>query len=333
VGDVISFSGTDPDGTTLSGSFTYGTDGTTVGELIDVISDVYSGVTVSLGSNGTLRLTDAVAGESETSISLAFEDNGTSSLVTLPQFTTLVEGKDAESHTTSTTIYDSKGDTHTFTMTFTNVSSADRQDIWRWEATIDNGEITPVGGNKGFVKFANDGSLAGFEIDDDLPLTFDPSAGSERMQITLDPGDIGSYTGITQMDSPATTHADHQDGYGMGNLYKIAFDENGTITGLFTNGVNQILGQVALAEFNNPSGLERAGNNLYEAGANSGTAVRGYVGSTIQATISSGALEMSTVDLAQEFTDMIVAQRGFQANARVITTSDTLLDEVVRLKR
>ena len=153
------------------------------------------------------------------------------------------------------------------------------------------------------------------------------------MQIDLDPGEIGSFKGITQLNAPTTAFAHNQNGYGMGDLFKIDFDTAGTITGLFTNGVSQILGQIALASFNNPAGLERVGNNLFGTGANSGTAVRGIAGTTIQATITPGTLEMSTVDLAQEFANMIVAQRGFQANARVITTSDTMLDEIVRLKR
>jgi len=331
-GDEIMISGTNPNGSSVTVTYTY-TAGDTIQELLDAINGAFSGASATLESDGTLRLTDSVAGESNTTVNLAFVDNDSNSLVTLPSFIEHVEGTASGTHSTSTLVYDSKGDTHSLAVTFTNVSSESDPNIWRWEATINNGDVIPVGGNKGFVRFNPDGSIASFEIDDGLPLTFEPSPGAETMRITLNAGDTGGFSGITQLNSPTTTIARYQDGYGMGNLYQISFDETGTITGNFTNGVSQILGQLALATFNNPMGLERAADNLYEAGANSGNAIKGFAGSTIQSTVSSGALEMSNVDLAQEFTNMIVAQRGFQANARVITTADTLLDEIVRLKR
>ena len=93
------------------------------------------------------------------------------------------------------------------------------------------------------------------------------------------------------------------------------------------------MGQIAVADFNNPAGLIRRGDNMYGVSANSGTPVLGFAGESSQSILAAGALEMSNVDLAQEFTSMITAQRGFQSNARVITTSDEMLQEVVSLKR
>jgi flagellar hook protein FlgE len=119
----------------------------------------------------------------------------------------------------------------------------------------------------------------------------------------------------------------------MGILEKIAIDTTGGITGIFSNGVARMLAQIILADFNNQGGLRRGGNSLYQVSANSGAPVQGVAGETIAGVISSGALESSNVDVAQEFTSMITAQRGFQANARVITTSDNMLDELVNLKR
>ena len=146
-------------------------------------------------------------------------------------------------------------------------------------------------------------------------------------------GAANSLTGLTQLKNPTTAVAAEQDGYGLGDLYDISFDQTGKITGHFTNGINQVLAQVALATFQNQAGLEDMGENIFATGNNSGMAVKGWAGSTVSADIAPGNLEMSNVDLAQEFTNMIVAQRGFQANARVITTSDTLLNEIVQLKR
>ena len=110
-------------------------------------------------------------------------------------------------------------------------------------------------------------------------------------------------------------------------------DSSGTITGAFSNGTTQVLGQIAVADFNNPGGLVRAGDNLYSVTANSGEPGIGFSGESSRSTIAAGALEMSNVDLAQEFTNLIVAQRGFQATSRVITTSDSVLEELVNIKR
>jgi flagellar hook protein FlgE len=125
----------------------------------------------------------------------------------------------------------------------------------------------------------------------------------------------------------------NQDGYGMGILDKISIDPTGLIIGIFTNGVSRNLAQITLADFNNEAGLIKSGESLYQTSANSGEGIEGTAGETVSATISSGALESANVDLAQEFTNMIIAQRGFQSNARVITTSDNMLDDLVNLKR
>ncbi len=119
----------------------------------------------------------------------------------------------------------------------------------------------------------------------------------------------------------------------MGELERLFIDETGTVTGAFTNGINLVMGQIALADFSNEGGLLPAGDNMFSSSANSGPAVVGFVGEGSQSGITAGALEMSNVDLASEFTDMIVTQRGFQSNARVITTSDEMLQELVALRR
>ena len=110
-------------------------------------------------------------------------------------------------------------------------------------------------------------------------------------------------------------------------------DQNGFITASFTNGQLMKLGQIVLAEPNNPAGLTRMGDGLYELSPNSGTAAIISPGAESRSRILPGSLEQSNVDLPEEFTKMIIAQRGFQANSRVITTSDEILNEVVNLKR
>jgi flagellar hook protein FlgE len=143
-------------------------------------------------------------------------------------------------------------------------------------------------------------------------------------------GDPDRLTGAAQLNSAAALS---QDGSAVGSVVGFSVSQEGLVTGVFSNGRSQPLGQVALATFANPVGLEKAGNSLYTATVNSGAAQVGVAGQGGRGTLSGGTLEMSNVDLAAEFTNLIVAQRGFQANSRVITTSDEILQDLVNLKR
>jgi flagellar hook protein FlgE len=215
-------------------------------------------------------------------------------------------------------------------MTFTKTTTPN---LWDWDITLPN-EETILEGGSGQVQFNPDGSLLSFSYDGGgSQLSFDPGNGASLVNIQLNAGNAGQYNGLTGFASPFTASAIHQDGYTMGILEKIAIDTSGTITGIFSNGISRTLAQIILADVSNQGGLRRAGNSLYQTSANSGSAIHGVAGETIAGSISSGALEASNVDIAHEFTNMITAQRGFQANARVITTSDTMLDELVNLKR
>jgi len=141
------------------------------------------------------------------------------------------------------------------------------------------------------------------------------------------------FSGITQTQGASNVSPREQDGYASGSLNGISIDQNGQIQGNFSNGTVQTLGQVMIAEFNNPQGLLRTGDNLYDVTGNSGLPVINSPADASNSKIVPGGLEQSNVDLADEFTEMIMAQRGFQANAKVITTSDEFLNDVVNLKR
>ena len=137
-------------------------------------------------------------------------------------------------------------------------------------------------------------------------------------------------TGAAQLNSVAALS---QDGSAIGSVVGFSVSQQGLITGVFSNGRSQALGQIALATFANPPGLEKAGSSLYLKTADSGEPQIGVAGQAGRGTLSGGTLEMSNVDLAAEFTNLIVAERGFQANSRVITTSDEILQDLVNLKR
>jgi len=185
------------------------------------------------------------------------------------------------------------------------------------------------------LEFTSNGTLAAVDGDSaSADFTFDfPAPTGSQQTVTIDFGTIGGIDGLSQFARPTTAVLREQDGYAMGELQNISIDPDGVISGSFSNGVTLTLAQVVLADFNNPTGLIRTGDNMYQVSANSGPAVLGFAGEGSPSLITSGALEMSNVDLAQEFTNMITAQRGFQSNARVITASDEMLQELVNLKR
>ncbi len=257
---------------------------------------------------------------------------GNIALTTLGQLaagTAVVETADT-THAMSMTIYDSQGGKHALQLTFLKSPT---MNTWSWTASFNDDEII-TGGGSGWVRFDEYGALLEFTYNGGATaLSFDPNNGAADMSVNIDAGTTGQYDGLTGFSKENTAAILNQDGYSVGILDKIAIDKAGNIIGIFTNGVSRVLAQVLLADFNNVGGLLKAGRSLYQASANSGDAIEGIAGETISGEISSGALEASSVDIAYEFTNMITAQRGFQSNARVITTSDQMLDELVNLKR
>ena len=236
-------------------------------------------------------------------------------------------------HTASTKIYDSRGEAHSLSITFTRVG--DNQ--WTWTASI-SGIAEIKEGGSGKISFNADGSLADFSYETvggktPTSLVIDPKNGADEIKIGITMGLVGSFEGVTQFASPSTASVRSQNGYPMGVLETVSTLEDGTIVGLYSNGQTQPIAKIALANFANPSGLLRSGNNLFSASANSGEPQIGTAGTGGRGMISAGMLELSNVDLAQEFSNLIITQRGFQASSRLITTSDEMLQDLVNLKR
>lgn len=161
----------------------------------------------------------------------------------------------------------------------------------------------------------------------DAPFTVTFANGSSPMSLTLD------QSALTQFGGSSTIQATKTDGYAAGSLNKTTIDSSGILVGSFTNGQSMNLGQIALATFNNPGGLDRVGDSMYAVSNNSGQPQVGAAGIGGRGSFNSGQLEMSNVDLSQEFSNMIITERGFQANSKIITTSDEMLQELTNLKR
>mgnify|MGYP004460500701 FL=1 len=257
-------------------------------------------------------------------------------------------------------IYDSFGNEHLLSVSFTKVPGVANS----WQATVnvdaDNADFTQtrigLGTTDGvqntfIVNFDNYGQLASVEDSSGnisnqegeivLQTSFtvpeanaDENGNPYRQTFSINLGTIGSMKNtITQSASKSTTKAYSQDGYTLGYLDNFKIDSSGTITGVYSNGTNRVIGQLALATFANDRGLEKAGNNTYVETNNSGQANIGESGIAGKGSLLAGALEMSNVDLSEQMTDMIVTQRGFQSNAKTIQTADTLLETVLSLKR
>jgi flagellar hook protein FlgE len=163
---------------------------------------------------------------------------------------------------------------------------------------------------------------------------YDPVASTPSSVALADGTNVViDLTKATHFGGPKSLNVTAVDGAPAGTLQGFQIGTDGTITGSFSNGQKMLLGQVALANFTNPAGLEKAGDSAYVSSTNSGPVQINAPGAGGVGTILAGALEMSNVDLAQEFTNLIIAQRGFQANSRVITTSDQILQDLVDIKR
>jgi len=230
-------------------------------------------------------------------------------------------------HSMSVSVYDSTGAPHQLTLDFVNTGPG----AWSWTASGAGLAVAPAG--SGTATFNANGSLASFTYPGGgAGLTITPTGGS-AFNVTVNAGTVNGIDGIVGFANPSNAVVSNQNGYAAGDLVNISVDANGVISGFYTNGVSRNLAQVALASFNNPGGLTRPGNNVYEESPNSGIPVIGFAGATSASTITPGALESSNVDISQEFTNMIITQRGFQANARVITTADEMLNELVNLRR
>jgi flagellar hook protein FlgE len=207
--------------------------------------------------------------------------------------------------TTGIDVYDAQGNTRKINASFTMTSPT------AWNVTLTDGTTT-VGPTA--VSFGTTGGTP-----NPPTITFGG--------ITVDISAMTSFAGqntVTPLD---------QNGSTEGSLQAFSISPDGTLVGVFSNGLRQDLGKIAMANFNNPSGLEKVGGSMFRASVNSGIARLGTAGSGGRGTLSGGTLEMSNVDLSQEFTNLIVAQRGFQANSRVITASDEILQDLVNLKR
>ncbi|EAI6798343.1 flagellar hook protein FlgE [Campylobacter coli] len=237
-------------------------------------------------------------------------------------------------------IYDSLGSKHTLEVQFVKQSTTqDGGNEWQMIIRVpEPAEINTTGEGPnnivvGTARFNNDGSLASYNP---KTLNFSPNNGAApNQQIKLSFGTSGSNDGLVSSNSASTLTGQATDGYTSGNLKPdaIRVDDKGNILGEFTNGKTFAVAKIAMASVANNSGLEEIGGNLFKVTANSGAIVVGEAGTGGRGEMKTSALEMSNVDLSRSLTELIIIQRGYQANSKTISTSDQMLQTLIQLKQ
>jgi flagellar hook protein FlgE len=235
-----------------------------------------------------------------------------------------------DTYDTSVTVYDSLGTAHVLNVDFTNTGNG-----WSYNATLPSSDIT---GGVGATTTVASGTLA-FDASGNLtstaPIAFsikNLADGASAMPLNWDLASSSGQSLITQVAGASSTNSTTQNGNTSGSLTGFSIGSDGTITGAFTNG-SQILGQVALANFANLQGLTKQGDSNYSATISSGSAVIGAPGTSSLGTLTGGALELSNVDMSTEFSNLIIAERGFQANAKSVTTFDQIAQDTINMIR
>lgn len=224
--------------------------------------------------------------------------------------------------TTTATVYDSLGNAHSIPILLTKTAAN------TWTASLGKTSISETDGttttltmDDATLKFTTSGKYESGSAT--LSLAYGNGAAAQSVAVKL--ADVTQYSGTSTVKTEA-------DGNAAGTLKSVSIDSSGVITGTYTNGVKQSEAQVAIAQFNNPGGLTKNGSSLYTQSNNSGTA-NVKTASDLGVTITPSSLEMSNVDIANEFSDMIITQRGFQANSKIITVGDDMLETLINMKR
>ncbi|MBD3221085.1 flagellar hook-basal body complex protein [bacterium] len=319
----------------VSGSLAVDELTTTVGDLTTELQNLFSINTTPVTlEEGRIVMTGEVGAASAiTSVTIAESGVDNSTISSAMSFGTTQQARDQRNYSVSTTVYDSLGGEHTINFSFIKVPG---QNEWIWEAEMEGGE-TITAGDSGRVSFNDTGAVTNFTYDNGAAgITIEPemvgNEGAQPIQLNVDFGEVGGLNGLTQFEGSGNISS-LADGYQAGSLVDFEIDQSGVIVGRFSNDTMRSIGRIALAQFNNEAGLLREANNTYSTSGNSGDAVTVFAGDGSGVTLNPGALETSNVDLAQEFTRLVVAQRSFQANSRVVTTGDSLMQELVNLVR
>ncbi|QZX94441.1 flagellar hook protein FlgE [Pantoea alfalfae] len=295
-----------------------------------------SPATIQSGANPVaLRIpTEQMPARATTTAGLVANLNSTDTTPTVTTFSTA--NADSYNKKTTATVFDSQGNDHALDMYFVKDTTSNSWTVH----TIDGNTGTSAGDFRmafdtsgkltSVSKLAANGTVASTTTDGTVGLTL--NVGGANGAVANQPINL-SMLGSLQQNTGATTFGSPtQDGYAPGDLTSYAINDDGTITGSYSNKKTQLLGQIVLASFSNPEGLQSQGDNVWQASSASGQAAIGLANTGTFGSLTSGALESSNVDMSKELVNMIVAQRNYQANAQTIKTQDQILNTLVNLR-
>lgn len=330
-GDAVTISGTNPDGTAFSDTFVYGAGSSTLGDLVGFINQTVNSTQsiAALSADGNITLT--ATNKEEAELSLFIGDVSTNDgAASWPSFEVSQEGTDADRAVTSIDVVDSQGRTHPVTMTFTRTTTDPR--VWDLQAEVDGNDGAITQNSIGQIRFNDNGS---FNVigggTNNLTFAWEGIAAAQNVAINL--GTSGQFDGVAMLGNSTTVAAVDQDGFGAGTLLNVGFNNNGELVGFYSNGQNLTLDTLRISMFSNEGGLVRQGDTLFTESPNSDDAIATTANAAGAGSVRAGQLENSNVDIAKEFVSLIEAQRGFQANSRVITTTDEILSELMNIVR
>ncbi|MCK4282849.1 MAG: flagellar hook-basal body complex protein [Candidatus Brocadiae bacterium] len=344
-GETIAIAGKQTDGTAVSGTFTYGPgvgqDGTTIQDLLDVITAAFGGASACTATleEGKLILREANEGYSLMDIDLS----SAAQPAAMPLDFDYLNVGGATAQTTNISIYDRQSRNHSLTVSFVRHGAYDN--VWdlvvnscsgasgipdRRIAGITFDENGIYQGISETDAFGNTSADPGFaDLDANVSLEF-PGIASVQ-DIVANFGRAGFYDGLTQLGGDSSAGAIDQDGYGTGALQSISIDGSGTLSGTFSNGETMEVADLRLAVFGNPQGLERIGANYYRHTPAAGSIIYSQGQQGRAGAVRQNVLEDSNVDIAREFTRLIVAQRGFQVNSRTVRVTNNILQQLATI--
>ncbi|QDK31364.1 MULTISPECIES: flagellar hook protein FlgE [Sphingomonadaceae] len=293
-------------------------------------------------NNGSMTSLEAIkpnaltgAATPTTSVSMRANLDSTATAVTAYTAGDMASGTVTPQFTRSVEVYDAQGSSHTVTFNFVKTATNE----WAAEITADPADVLPAGGTgvlaSGTIAFNADGSLdlagSSSALFADLGVSWANGAGSTPISLAL--GSDDGLDGLTQFASDSALLSSSANGGMLGTVASVEISEDGIVSAVFDDGTSRAIYQLPLATFANPDGLTRVSGNAYVASQSSGNASINEPGSLGGGSLSAGVLEASNVDLASEFSNMILYQRAYSASSKIITTVDDMLQEVSNLKR
>lgn len=331
VGDNLTIQGTTAAGATVNTTLAVGP-ATTVGNLITAINAAFPGSTASLDATGNIVMQSATTGPSALIMSIndaVANTGGTSWGAHVMDITT--KGKDGDVVNTGIQVYDNQGTAHTLNIVFQKQAD----NLWDMTTTINPSEGTVIDGLVQNIRFNEDGSfqqVTGTGVGNPS-ITLQFNGFTVPQTINFNFGATNGFNGLLQVGGGSSAVASSQDGFAAGFLTSLSVDHDGIINGIFTNGRTLQIAQIAVATFANEGALNRIGDNYYALSTESGPPLIGAGTTGGRGSVEQRALESSNVDISFEFTRLILAQRGFQVNSRVITASDQILQDLANIVR